>query len=79
MPVFEKDGPGVSPSPFDPPPPSVLLNDLKSRIDADAYVVDPVLVADALLRRGATVLGVPVIPSGARNPAAPPGPQRPAG
>ncbi len=40
-----------------------LLRELKHRIDARAYVVDPVQVAEAVLRHG--VLG-PISPGGAR-------------
>ena len=53
------------------------LKDLKHRIDAAAYVVDPALVADAIVRRGALgLLGVSVNPGGARSPTAPADPAR---
>jgi len=47
------------------------LLDLKLRIDASTYSVDPDLVAAAVLRRGGLRLfGQPVSPVGARTPSA---------
>lgn len=46
--------------------PAPHLEDIKRRIDARAYVVDPVLVAEALLRRGPLFL----LPLSARSPRA---------
>jgi len=40
----------------------MCLNDLKLRIDASAYVVDPRLVAEALLRRGDAALWLELDP-----------------
>lgn len=47
------------------------LHEIKIRVDTSSYVVDPTLVADAVLRRdGLCLLGPPVSPSGARSPSA---------
>ncbi len=52
---------------------AMCLNDIKLRIDARAYVVDPRLVAEAVLRRGDAALW---LTAGARSPSAPADPAR---
>ena len=48
------------------------LLDLKGRVDTDAYVVDPLLVADALLHwDGPRLVGVDLSSGDARTPSAP--------
>ncbi len=57
--------------------PSLRLDDLKLRIDTSAYVVDPQLLAEAVLRRGGLqALAFPLSPGGARSPSAPADPAR---
>ena len=56
------------------------LLDLKSRIASSAYVVDPRLVAEAVVNRdGLRLLGLPLTlsSSGAHSPSARPDPARP--
>jgi hypothetical protein len=57
---------------------SMRMDELKARVKDDAYVVDPQVVAEALLRHDAPLraLARPVSRRGARGRAAPP-PRRP--
>ena len=55
------------------------LSELTSRIASNTYVVDPTLVAEAMLRRAGPQLGLGVNPVRARNPEGPARPTRPEG
>jgi hypothetical protein len=58
---------------------SMRVDELKARVKDDAYVVDPRLVAEALLRHDAPLraLALPISRRGARGRSAPPPPRRP--
>lgn len=59
----------------------LYLKELKERVEHDTYVVDPHLVAEALLRRAAArrAAAPPITRRGARDRAAAPRNQRPRG